>query len=243
MTALRQVLAAITIAAVLLGIAFALYALARNRPQDLPWTPLDLGERPGAFTGSKLAALTNDRQQCVALLRRAGVRFTALKPVRAGPRCGYADGVRLDAGGARRIGFSPPGVGMACPVAAGLAMLEWHVIQPAAARYFGQRVRTIEHFGSYNCRRIAGRDTRSWSEHATADAFDLAGVVLADGRRITVARDWEGKGADAAFLHAVRDGACGVFATVLSPEYNAAHRDHLHLDQADRGRWGWRGCR
>ena len=36
----------------------------------------------------------------------------------------------------------------------------------------------------------------------------------------------------------LRDGACGLFATVLSPDYNAAHRDHFHLDQAARGRFG-----
>jgi hypothetical protein len=41
----------------------------------------------------------------------------------------------------------------------------------------------------------------------------------------------------------VRDGACDLFATVLSPDYNAAHRDHFHLDQAARGASGWRGCR
>jgi hypothetical protein len=40
----------------------------------------------------------------------------------------------------------------------------------------------------------------------------------------------------------VRDGACRLFATVLSPDYNAAHRDHLHLDEAKRGAM-WRACR
>ena len=39
----------------------------------------------------------------------------------------------------------------------------------------------------------------------------------------------------ASFLHRLRDGACRVFGTVLSPDYNAAHSDHLHLDQAARG--------
>jgi hypothetical protein len=29
----------------------------------------------------------------------------------------------------------------------------------------------------------------------------------------------------------VRDGACGTWETVLGPEYNAAHRDHFHLDR------------
>jgi hypothetical protein len=41
----------------------------------------------------------------------------------------------------------------------------------------------------------------------------------------------------------VRNGACQLFATVLSPDYNEAHRDHLHFDQAERGAMGWRGCR
>ena len=34
-----------------------------------------------------------------------------------------------------------------------------------------------------------------------------------------------------------RDAACEVFGTVLSPDYNAAHADHFHLDQEVRG-WG-----
>ena len=38
-----------------------------------------------------------------------------------------------------------------------------------------------------------------------------------------------------AFLHAVHDGACAQFTTVLSPDYDANHRDHFHLDLARRG--------
>ena len=47
----------------------------------------------------------------------------------------------------------------------------------------------------------------------------------------------------AAFLRAVRDGACRLFATTLSPDYNVAHRDHFHFDQAARGAVGGRLCR
>lgn len=238
----RRALMAATVAAVLLGLAFALYALAKSRPQDMPWTPLDLGEKPGLFTGRKLGALGSDFPRCRALLDRAGVRYDVLAPV-GGEQCGYRDGVRLTTVGARTIGFAPKDVGMACPVAAAMAMLEWNVLQPAAERHFGARVRAIEHFGSYNCRRMYGRSTGDWSEHATADAIDLSGVVLADGTRITVVGDWTGDAKKAAFLRDVRDGACRLFATVLSPDYNAAHRDHFHLDQADRGAMGWRACR
>jgi hypothetical protein len=116
-------------------------------------------------------------------------------------------------------------------------------VQPAALRHFGQRVAGIDHFGSYSCRRLYGRDAGAWSEHASARAVDIAGFRLEDGRRISVAADWSGEGAAAAFLREVRDGACDLFATVLSPDYNAAHRDHLHFDHAARGATGWRGCR
>ena len=88
-----------------------------------------------------------------------------------------------------------------------------------------------------------GRSQGDFSEHATADALDVADFTLADGRSISVLRDWKGEGEDAQFLRAVRDGACDLFATVLSPDYNAAHRDHFHLDQAERGAMGGRACR
>lgn len=239
----RRFLMAMVGVAVLLAGVFALYAWLRRHPQDLPWTPLDLGETPGLFTRTKLTALTRDFPRCRALLDRAGVRYVTLPKLEAGAHCGYADGVRLTAGGARTTRFAPGDLGLACPVAASMAMLEWTSIQPAAERHFKSRVRTIEHFGSYNCRRMYGRDAGDWSQHATADAIDLSGFVLDDGTRISVVRDWTGGGPKAAFLRDVRDGACALFATTLSPDYNAAHRDHFHLDHADRGGMRWRACR
>ena len=218
------------------------WALLRGRPQDLPWTPLDLSAPVGLFTGSKIASLGDEPALCRALLTRAGVRYTALPPRRDGPQCGYRDGVRLSTGGSRRIAFAPRDLGVACPVAAALAMWEWNVVAPAAQAHFGSPVVQIEHFGSYNCRRMYGRADGGWSEHATADAIDVAGFRLSDGTRITVARDWR-DAKRGAFLREVRDGACKLFATTLSPDYNAAHADHLHLDQANRGRFGWRACR
>ena len=248
MRALRHFLGAATAAAVLLAVIFGLYALAKSRREDMPWTPLDLSDPPGMFTGRKLAALGDDFPGCRKLLDSAGVRYTVLEPVQPNTAaCGYTDGVR-PTGGSVALRYAPPALGMACPVAAGMAMLEWNVIQPAAERHLGKKVRTIEHFGTYNCRRMYGRGTGDYSQHATADAIDLAGFVLTDGTRISVVNDWTEKDgarakAKAAFLREVRDGACDLFATVLSPDYNAAHRDHFHLDQANRGAMGWRACR
>ncbi|MDI1295601.1 MAG: extensin family protein [bacterium] len=217
------------------------YAFSRQRPQDLPWTKMDLSQPIGLFTGRKLAALTDDPAACRALLDRAGVGYVAMRPGGAG-QCAYVDAVRLK-GEAGAIALAPASVAPSCPVVAALKLWEWQVVQPAARRLLGQPVRSITHFGSYSCRRMYGRSRGDYSEHATADAIDVAGFVLADGRRISVVNDWKGTGDDATFLHTVRNGACDLFSTVLSPDYNAAHRDHLHLDQAARGATGWRACR
>ena len=98
----------------------------------------------------------------------------------------------------------------------------------------GSEIKRIEHLGAFSCRRMYGGSDGPWSEHATANAIDIAGFVLEDGTRISLLKDWDGDGPKARFLRAVRDGACGSFATVLSPDYNAAHANHFHLDQDTR---------
>jgi len=232
---------------ILLAVSLALFAglllwgYARSHPEDLPWTELDLTQPVGAFTGRKLTGVGG--QKCRALLGRAGVRYTALPPRDIGDQCGYDDAVRFRPGGAVRIAFAPRDVGTSCSVAAALALWEWHVVQPAALEHFGGQVAAIDHFGSYSFRRMYSRSEGAWSEHATANAIDIAGFRLEDGTRISVLADWQTEGPRAAFLRDVRNGACKLFATVLSPDYNAAHRDHLHLDQAERGEMGWRACR
>ena len=228
----------------LVGLAILLlWGHARRHPEDMPWTEVDLTRPIGAFTGRKLAGLRGDAPRCHALLARAGIRFTALPPRRAGAECGHDGAVRFIPGGSLRIAWRPDDLGTSCAVAAGLALWEWHVVQPAALRRFGRRVAAIEHYGSYSCRRVYGRSEGPWSQHATANAVDIAAFRLEDGTRIAVLADWRGSAPSAGFLRDVRGGACRLFTTVLSPDYNEAHRDHLHLDQAPQGTLGWRACR
>ncbi|MGB3555768.1 MAG: extensin family protein [Jannaschia sp.] len=78
-----------------------------------------------------------------------------------------------------------------------------------------------------------GRNADEPSRHGTA--IDLSGLVLADGRRLSLASGWTGNGPEAAFWRAARDGACKWFTTVLGPAHNAAHADNLHLQS---GGWG-----
>ena len=227
----------------LLLVLAGLYARdwARRHPQDLPWTDLSLGQPVGYFTMRKLVKLGDHPGQCRAMLRSAGVLDQPVPPKRTSPDCGYADGTRLGNAG-RTVGYAPAGLVTSCPVAAGLVLLD-RAIQFAAIRHFGSKVVEVSHSGSYSCRRLYGRDEGPFSEHATADAVDINGFVLADGTRISVLRDWPGDGAKSLFLREVRDGACDLFATVLSPDYNRAHADHLHLDLAERGKAGWSLCR
>jgi hypothetical protein len=118
---------------------------------------------------------------------------------------------------------------LTCRSAVSLALWEQHVLQPAALRFYDSPVVRIEHFGSYSCRNIYGRPNATRSRHATAEAFDVAGFVLANGKRIRIVNDWPNE--RASFLRTVRDGACDFFDGVLSPDYNAAHRDHFHFDR------------
>lgn len=128
---------------------------------------------------------------------------------------------------------APLSVGNLGPVQCSVAkaFTEWarFGVDRAAREILGSPVARIETMGSYACRNVAGSERRS--AHARAEAIDVGGFVLADGRRIVLERDWNG--GDAAtrrFLRVVHQSACKRFGTVLGPDYNAAHEDHFHLE-------------
>lgn len=188
--------------------------------------PLDLREPPGAFTPWRIRALGVSPNACARVLGRSGVAATAAPDRPLSNGCGYVDGV---AASAASLALAAPPV-MRCPLAAAYAAWERHVVQPAAQARFGARVVGVNHFGSYSCRNTYGRATGRRSQHATANALDVSGFQLSNGRTITVRSDWDDPGSAGRFLRDVRDGGCGLFGAVLSPDYNAAHHDHFHLD-------------
>lgn len=94
---------------------------------------------------------------------------------------------------------------------------------------------------------------RKPSQHAHALAIDVTTFSLSDGRVLHVERDWKADIGDpvcgpSAVMHEPSDEsvrlrnlvcdivAAGLFHHVLTPSYDAAHRDHLHLDIK---RTGW----
>ena len=90
-----------------------------------------------------------------------------------------------------------------CPAAVALALWERHSVQPLARRLLGAPVARIDHVGSFACRNIGGEAGGRRSEHASANALDVAGFVLANGRTIRVARDWGADNPRGRFLREV----------------------------------------
>ena len=213
--------------AVLLGAAF-LVANAYAPPQHLPWKPLRLADPIGAATWAKVVGAEGDPAACRAVLNEGGVRTTDQPERDNGDFCVLSNVLSVRGG---TTPLRPAGPVMTCPVALSFAIWERHVLQPAAREILGAEVAAIEHYGTYACRRIYGQETGRVSQHATANALDVAGFRLSNGRRITVASDWGGETDEGRFLRRIRDGACRTYETVLGPEYNAAHRDHLHFDR------------
>jgi hypothetical protein len=226
---------------VIAGLAILSWGWIQNHPQHNPWAPLRLEHPLGWATGMKVAKLRDDPAECQGFLSRSEIDFVALPPVGEGP-CRRADRTRLSADRETGLDLRPRDAVASCAVNAGLALWLRHGVQPAAEEMLGSRVVAIEHFGTASCRRIGGSDSGRWSEHATGNAIDIGEFVLADGRRVSVLGHWPENDDRGAFLREVRDNGCDVFATVLSPDYNAAHADHFHLDQAGRRR-GWSFCR
>ena len=196
-------------------------------PEWSPSAPLDLDAQPNFMTRYKLSRLSSDPELCARVLEDAQMSYHSLPDEHTGPACGLFDAVTIE----RTANDVGEPFSLTCRTAVSLALWEKHAVGPAAERHFGVRVQRIEHFGSYSCRNVYGRPNATRSRHATAEAFDVAGFVLADGRRIRVLGDWHEDSAASGFLHDVRDGACRFFDGVLSPDYNAAHRDHLHVDR------------
>lgn len=109
----------------------------------------------------------------------------------------------------------------------------------------------VTHYGTYNCRLIAGT-TCTLSQHGLGLAIDFAAFKLRDGRTISVLNDWEP--AQSIPIEPRRDNPCRfaytpstengrwlydlvyrmcderVWSIILTPNYNSAHDNHLHVD-------------
>jgi hypothetical protein len=211
-------------------------------PQAPPPKPV---RRPGAWANldpddDDVVGPPDSIDDCEGTLKEAGVvfakaslavheeRFRKTKMICGAPQ------VVTYVKGPGGIVYSPAPV-VTCAMAAALASFE-KIVQEEATATFQSKVARIDHLGTYNCRDMQARP--GWvSEHSYANAIDLARFVLKDGRTIDVARDFdlgddEPKKAGGLFLRTVsrRANDEDVFSHVLTPFWDALHRNHFHLD-------------
>jgi len=171
---------------------------------------------------------------CYELLTRIGVTYT-----RAGATRGVVDPVTvsmpLNGVNFRSSSFTAAArpLFMDCRLAVAL----WHFTNALRTRW---NVTDVAHLGIYNYRVIAG--TTTLSQHSYATAIDLANFRTADGTTHSVNNDFTMNGqptcpprATSARDRLLKEVACWmydsrVFHIILTPNYNAAHRDHFHCD-------------
>jgi hypothetical protein len=192
----------------------------------------DVTMTPGFLTDWQMRLVDLQPKNCSLVLQRAGLA-AILKPAKnVGSSCEVVGAIAVSGFSTARIKTED----MRCAVAARLYVWERHVLQPAARRILGEEIVEVLHFGSFSCRTIRG--SSGMSEHATANAFDIAGFRTRSGKVISVKRDWGKRTAEDRFLHAAHSGLCDWFNATLSPDYNADHADHFHVDMG----W-WQTCR
>ncbi len=160
-------------------------------------------------------------------------------PSIAGPGdCGSTDVIRLEAiiqPDKSRVAVNPPAT-MRCSMAEALATWVREDLTATTAQ-LGSAPQTLDNYASYDCRgrnRVAGARI---SQHGLANAIDIRGVRLLDGRFAS----FTDRKFDRGFREAVRKTVCERFTTVLGPGSDGHHEDHIHMDLAQR-RGGYRLC-
>jgi len=201
--------------------------LPRPRPPFWP-EPHSFAEAAGPdFDTANLTSALSDCDQ-----RLAEMADIELLPRLIGPgECGGRDLIRLNAvllPNRKRVEVRPTAV-LRCAMAESIAA--W--LRDEASGYvtaLGDALRSVDTYGSYECR------GRNWvadakvSEHGKGNAIDLRALVLADGRHITLTDETFSK----PFRENLRDSACHRFTTVLGPGADSHHNDHIHLDSLER---------
>ena len=198
--------------------------------QHLPWKPLDPALPIGRATKAQILRMSvSPSEVCMNLARDiAGFESIPSEPREASGPCGW--NIARVVYGREDTVLRPGEANMQCPLSVATFLWMREIDRLARERY-GEGLAAVHHMGTYSCRRQRGNGSGRWSEHAFANAWDIGAFELADGRLIRVVTDWDGDDADhRAFLRDARVQACRVFNVVLSPDYNAAHADHFHVD-------------
>jgi hypothetical protein len=197
----------------------------RLPPNTLPWKPVALDAKPTLLAHVQLNELAHDPEACRTALTHSRLVFHVLPDHSSDDACGFSNVVQTDHS---PIAFNEDVVATCSLTAA----LYWYQLrlEDVAQRDLHSTVARIDQLGTYSCRNVDSAKVGPRSQHATANAIDIAAFRLADGRVISVAKDY-GKPTQAGhFLDDAHDAACGLFNTVLGPRYDHPHATHFHLD-------------
>jgi len=112
-------------------------------------------------------------------------------------------------------------------------------LEPEVQKTFRTQLAALDVGGSYSCRNIygkpfGGRFAGRLSEHAFANAIDIGGFKLADGRSIDYVKHWRVKDGSSDFFQATSLSACEIFNTTLTPDYDRFHHNHIHVDASPK---------
>lgn len=178
----------------------------------------------------------------------------AIPPIKDG-QCGERSPLQVTAFG--NIELSQP-ITLNCRMATNLS--KWaKQTRDLAQSILDKELTGLQVSTSYQCRRRNNAPTGKISEHGFANALDISGLRFENDIKMSIEANWQpelDKPLEARnsnreslvtsdystlpdaprFLRAARDAACAYFTTVLSPEANAAHADHLHLDLGCHGK-------
>lgn len=192
--------------------------------------PRPAGSRPMTLN----LPTSRETQACFADLARDRLHFSPLPDRDYGGGCQVVGAVQLIDIGVPVTNLKA----MRCGLARAFSGWVRGAVAPATRQMLGSDLVRVESMGTYACRAVVGTAAGAGrlSGHATANAVDVSGFVLQDGRRITITTGWQSPDPQVReFLRTIRASACRRFGTVLSPDYNAAHYNHLHLEDDHAG--------
>lgn len=219
----------VVLAALLALVVFAAFWFGVVPQRFSPFAAIDLADPPTWFLDPRLAAMRNDPALCRAVLRPPHIVATPIADRVEPNGCGWTNGVRVREVGGAEIGLDP----LTCEASTALALWVEQDLQPLALSMFGSRVVWMQDMGTYSCRNMIGN--KRWvnlrSQHALANAVDIGGLRLANGKHMSIAKDYRADTPEGRFLRAAHMRACRYFRVAIGPQFNAAHRDHLHFDR------------
>jgi hypothetical protein len=187
----------------LLALPVAAYAESGDTPPRPDRNPERLHKPVGKPTRAEAPPLPGDaptvawsdgeveaaKADCAKLLAGLAIEYEPLPPLKEGI-CGAPAPIRVRSiGSDPKVAIDPPAT-VTCAVAAGVSAWLSKTVQPKARALVGAPVVKLRNASSYICRnRYNGTDTKL-SEHALANALDVAEFVFQSGEKVTVLASW-----------------------------------------------------